>query len=79
MRLIFHGFIANYIDIPRDLFPVQDAIAANSYLCKEKVIEHGDVSAGFDASDHIISSELYIGGQVNIAKTDFKSDVTNGF
>ena len=68
----------NYIDIASDLFPVQDAIAANSYLCQEKVIEHGDVGAGFDASDHVISSELYIGGQVNIAKTHFKN-VTNCF
>lgn len=53
----------------------QDAIAANSYLCEENVIARGSVSEGFAASDHIISRELFIGGQVTIANwLDFSLD-----
>ncbi|KAL9980567.1 hypothetical protein ACROYT_G009170 [Oculina patagonica] len=51
-----------YEDLP-PIITIEDAIAANSYLYQERKIERGDVSVGFNASDHIISSELYIGGQ----------------
>ena len=41
----------------------QEAIAKDSYYGKPKTIECGDVTKGFEQSEHVIEGEVHIGGQ----------------
>ena len=46
------------------MFPLQQAIDANSFLESDPVtIKKGDVVEGFKGSDLIVEGEMYVGGQ----------------
>ena len=42
---------------------IEDAIATESFFPKERLIERGNIDAGFEAADHVFSGEVRVGGQ----------------
>ncbi|XP_031572743.1 xanthine dehydrogenase/oxidase-like isoform X2 [Actinia tenebrosa] len=51
-----------YEDLPA-IITIKDAIAANSFFEESHSIVNGDVDSGFDAADHVLEGEMYVGGQ----------------
>ncbi|MGB7161290.1 MAG: xanthine dehydrogenase molybdopterin binding subunit [Tepidisphaeraceae bacterium] len=45
------------------IFSIDDAIAANSFLGGERVIERGDVTSALASATHMIEGSLVVGGQ----------------
>lgn len=61
------------------IFSVQQAIAANSFLTPPTTITSGDVETAFTESDHVITGEIHLGGQVHFyMETQVSLAVPNG-
>ncbi|KAK7893550.1 hypothetical protein WMY93_022702 [Mugilogobius chulae] len=52
-----------YEDLQPVLFTIQDAIKHNSYFEPKRKIERGDVDKALETAEHILSDEIYMGGQ----------------
>jgi xanthine dehydrogenase/oxidase len=47
----------------KPIITIEEAIAANSFLCPEQTLSKGDTSTAFASSDHVLEGSLYVGGQ----------------
>ena len=57
------GKVVVEMDALPTCFTIDEALAADAFLCEPRLMERGDLAAGFDAADHTLEGTLDIGGQ----------------